>query len=91
MKKLILFALVSLLIIPALAKAQLLCDEASYPFRQCQVVQEFTDVTAGNPTEAELSFVYKGSVVGSFGSKNKHVSSEGYTFSENDFAGYGLC
>jgi hypothetical protein len=89
MKKLILFALVSLLIIPALAKAQLLCDETSYPFRQCQVIKEFTDVTAGNPTEAELNFVYKGTLWAPLVVRI-NVSSQGYTFSENDFTGYGL-
>jgi len=88
MKKLILFALVSLVVIPALAKAQLLCDETSYPFRLCQVIQEFTDVTAGNPTTGKVSFKYIGNdwaplVV------RINVSSEGYTFTENDFSGYG--
>jgi hypothetical protein len=89
MKKLILFALLSLLIIPALAKAQLVCDETSYPFRLCQVVQEFTDVTAGNPTEAKLSFVYKGALWAPLVVRI-NISSEGYTFSQNDFVGYGL-
>jgi len=89
MKKLILFALFALLIIPALAKAQLVCDETSYPFRQCQVIKEFTDVVAGNPTEAELNFVYKGASWAPLVVRI-NVSSQGYTFSENDFIGYGL-
>jgi hypothetical protein len=89
MKKLILLALVSLLTIPALAKAQFVCDESSYPFRLCQVVQEFTDVTAGNPTEAKLSFVYKGSLWAPLVVRI-NISSGGYTFSRNDFVGYGL-
>ena len=88
MKRLILFLLANLLIIPTLAKAQLACDETSYPFRLCQVIQNFTDVTAGNPTTAILSFKYIGNdwaplVV------RVNVSSENYTFSEDDFSGYG--
>jgi hypothetical protein len=88
MKKIILFALVSLLIIPALTKAQLACDETSYPFRLCQVIQNFTDTVAGNPTTANVSFKYIGNdwaplVV------RINVSSKGYNFTENDFSGYG--
>jgi hypothetical protein len=89
MRKLILLALVSLLVIPVLVKAQLICDEASYPFRLCQVVQEFTDVIAGNPTEAKLTFVYKDSLWAPLVVRI-NISSEGYTFSHNDFVGYGL-
>jgi len=88
MKKLILFALVSLLVIPALAKAQLACDETSYPFRLCQVVQNFTDVTAGNPSTAKVSFKYIGNEWAPLVVR-VNVSSEGYTFSEDDFSGYG--
>jgi hypothetical protein len=88
MKKLILFALVSLLIIPALAKAQILCDTYTYPFRQCEIVKEFTDVIAGNPTSTEFSFVYKGlswtPVV-----IRLNITSQDYSFTGQEFTAYG--
>jgi len=89
MKRIILLALVSLLVIPALSKAQLICDEASYPFRLCEVVKEFGDVIAGNPTDAIISFVYKGALWAPLVVRI-NVSAEGYEFSEHDFTGYGI-
>ncbi|MEM5801952.1 MAG: hypothetical protein QXQ18_01005 [Candidatus Aenigmatarchaeota archaeon] len=87
MKKLILFALVSLLIIP-LAEAQLLCDEATYPFRACQVIQNFTSVAAGSPNIANVSFKYIGNEWAPLVVR-VNISSEGYVFSGNDFSGTG--
>ena len=89
MKRIILLALVSLLVIPALSKAQLVCDEVSYPFRLCEVVKEFGDVIAGNPTDAIIRFVYKGALWAPLVVRI-NVSAEGYEFSEQDFTGYGI-
>ncbi|MFH7880421.1 MAG: hypothetical protein QXI09_00200 [Candidatus Aenigmatarchaeota archaeon] len=87
MKKLIIFILLSLVVIP-LVKAQLLCDESSYPFRLCQVVQNFTNVVAGAPITSRVSFKYIGNEWAPLVVR-VNVSSEGYLFSENDFIGYG--
>jgi hypothetical protein len=60
MKKLILFALVSLLIISALANAQTwyYCGSPLSPFQNCQVVSNFTpsELVAGSPTCSEIKF-----------------------------------
>jgi hypothetical protein len=92
MKKLILFALVSLLIIPALAKAQTwyYCDSPLSPFKNCQVVSNFTpsQLVAGSPTCSEIKFDNKALLMFPLVIRINYTS-ENYEIWRNDFTGYG--
>jgi hypothetical protein len=89
MKKLILLALFSLLIIPSLASAEITCTASSYPFRYCRVIQNFTDVIAGEESCAIVSFKYIGDTYAPIVARI-NVSAENYEFWKEDFTGYGI-
>lgn len=88
MRKQALIILTTILILPILVRAEL-CDESSYPFRLCTIIQNFTNVIAGNPTNAIISFKYIGNDWAPLVIR-VNISSSGYTFTEKDFKGIGV-
>jgi hypothetical protein len=93
MKKLILLALFSLLIIPVLAKAQTwyYCDSPLSPFKNCQVVSNFTpsELAAGSPTCSEIEFDNKALLTFPLVVRINYTAPENYEIWRNDFTGYG--